>query len=97
MPLGTVRQIARGTGLGMGTLYRDFPAKDLLLEAVPREDFQSWTRSARQAAGDNTDACPALYAFLENAFLKNAQLRHAQHRAMLERFANGWAHAECTQ
>lgn len=80
-----VREIARCAGVGMGTLYRHFPTKQVLVETVLREDFLAWTRSARQAAASHPDPWDAL-----SAFLTDALSRHACHRAMLERFADTW-------
>ena len=45
-----VREIARRSGVGMGTLYRHFPKKEDLIQTVLRRDFSRWADSARQAA-----------------------------------------------
>lgn len=79
-----VREIARSAGVGMGTLYRHFPTKDLLLETVLREHFAEWTRTARDAATDQ-DPAEAL-----SAFLYDALERQANHRALVEQFAETW-------
>lgn len=80
-----VREIARCAGVGMGTLYRHFSTKDDLLETVLHEKFAEWTRTARQAAANQSDPAKALSGFLHDALE-----RQAQHRALVERFAEGW-------
>ena len=80
-----VREIARCAGVGMGTLYRHFPTKDLLLETVLHEDFDEWTHTALNAAATQKDPVEALAAFLHDALE-----RQASHRAMVERFAETW-------
>ncbi len=80
-----VREIARCAGVGMGTLYRHFPTKDVLLETVLHEDFVEWTHTARQDAAFQNDPAEAL-----SAFLRDALERHANHRALVERFAETW-------
>lgn len=57
----SLRDIARRAGVGMGTLYRHFPNRDSLLEALLRSRFAALTaraeslllarRSCRGAAG----------------------------------------------
>lgn len=80
-----VREIARCAGVGMGTLYRHFPTKDALLETVLREQFDEWTRTARDAARNQADPAEALAVFLHDALE-----RQARHRALVERFAETW-------
>lgn len=79
-----VREIARCAGVGIGTLYRHFPTKDVLLDTVLHEHFAEWTQTARQAAAQ-CDPAEAL-----SAFLRDALERQAQHRALVERFAETW-------
>lgn len=79
-----VREIARSAGVGMGTLYRHFPTKDLLLETVLHEHFEEWTRTALHAA-TSRDPAEALYSFLHDALE-----RQANHRALVEQFAKTW-------
>lgn len=79
-----VREIARCAGVGMGTLYRHFPTKDLLLETVLHEHFAEWTRTALDAA---TAADPAEAL---GTFLYDALERQANHRALVEQFAQTW-------
>lgn len=81
-----VREIARCSGVGMGTLYRHFPTKSDLVEAVLRQDFTRWAEAARHAAARATDPWAALTDFFEQALTG-----YARHRATLEHFALTWA------
>jgi len=47
----SVKDIARAAGVGIGTLYRRFPSKELLIEAIYRQEVQ-----------DLCDAAPELVA-----------------------------------
>ncbi|NKY53059.1 TetR/AcrR family transcriptional regulator [Nocardia vermiculata] len=77
-----VREIARRSGVGMGTLYRHFPTKEDLVRTVLRGDFTRWAESARAAAADAEDPWAALVDFYEQALTG-----YAQHRAIMEHFA----------
>jgi AcrR family transcriptional regulator len=81
-----VREIARRSGVGMGTLYRHFPKKEDLVRAVLHKDFTAWAESARQAAIDSEDPWAALTDFYQQALSG-----YARHRAMMENFALTWA------
>jgi AcrR family transcriptional regulator len=59
----SVADIARVAGVGMGTLYRRFPTKDALIEALVREILDATIRMAREAA-DQPDGA-GLERFLE--------------------------------
>ena len=83
-----VREIARCAGVGMGTLYRHFPTKDVLLETVLHEHFTEWTRTALDTA-TTEDPAEAL-----GAFLYDALERQANHRALVEQFAETWDTAD---
>jgi AcrR family transcriptional regulator len=47
-----VEQIARAAGLGVGTFYRHFPAKEDLLQALADERFAFFAQNARAALDD---------------------------------------------
>jgi AcrR family transcriptional regulator len=47
-----VEQIARAAGLGVGTFYRHFPAKEDLLQALADERFAFFAQNARAALED---------------------------------------------
>ncbi|MFE0156159.1 TetR/AcrR family transcriptional regulator [Nonomuraea sp. NPDC059007] len=81
-----VREIARRSGVGMGTLYRHFPKKEDLVHTVLRRDFLNWAESARQAAIDAEDPWAALADFYQQALTG-----YARHRAIMENFALTWS------
>jgi AcrR family transcriptional regulator len=62
--------IAKEAGVGIGTLYRHFPKRIDIVEAVYREDVDELVRSAEGFAAD-LEPWPALVAWLE-AFVRYA-------------------------
>ena len=48
-----VEQIARAAGVGVGTVYRHFPAKEDLLQALADERFAWFAQNARAALDDH--------------------------------------------
>ncbi len=61
----SLRNIARKAGVGMGTLYRHFPTREDLLEALLRNRFDELTELARgYANNDKPDA--VLVAWLQD-------------------------------
>ena len=88
-----VREIARRSGVGMGTLYRHFPTKDDLLATVLEEQFTSWLTDAHRHASATEDPWQALTGFFE-------QLLHTQagNRALVESYAaTGGPTSSCAQ
>ena len=81
-----VREIARRSGVGMGTLYRHFPKKEDLVHTVLRKDFSEWAESARRTAIDAEDPWAALTDFYQQALTG-----YARHRAIMENFALTWS------
>ncbi|MEV6276813.1 helix-turn-helix domain-containing protein [Nocardia sp. NPDC051832] len=77
-----VREIARRSQVGMGTLYRHFPKKEDLVQTVLRRDFTNWAESARAAAAEAEDPWAALTDFYQQALTG-----YAHHRAIMEHFA----------
>jgi AcrR family transcriptional regulator len=73
--------VARRAKVGMGTVYRHFPDKEALLEALAREQFEILTEWAREAQ-DAPDPGPALEALL----WRGAELQ-ASDRALMEAVA----------
>ena len=61
-----VEEITRDAGLGMGTLYRHFPTKDDLIDAVLEESFAEYLALA-DAALAVEDPWAGLGCFLESA------------------------------
>jgi AcrR family transcriptional regulator len=86
----SVEEITQHAGVGMGTLYRHFPTKDELIDAVLEDAFDEIIRLAREAA-DQADAWAALTGFFERLLQLHAQNRgvkdivalrgHGSHRA----------------
>ncbi|MFJ9425204.1 TetR/AcrR family transcriptional regulator [Streptomyces sp. NPDC101249] len=52
----SLRAIAREAGVGIGTLYRHFPTRDSLVEAVYRDQVDRLTNGARDLLADETPA-----------------------------------------
>jgi AcrR family transcriptional regulator len=69
-----VDQIARGAGVGMGTLYRHFPTKTALIDAIFEQHLNELADVARDALGD-PDAWAGLRRFLEAAIGAQAESR----------------------
>ena len=44
----SLRDVARKAGVGMGTLYRHFPTREVLLETLLRSDFDALAARARE-------------------------------------------------
>jgi AcrR family transcriptional regulator len=58
-----LEEVAKRAKVGMGTVYRHFPTKEALLQALAREQFELITSWAREAL-DEPEAGPALEALL---------------------------------
>jgi AcrR family transcriptional regulator len=58
-----VDEIARRAGVGMGTLYRHFPSKDELIDAIVHARFEQLTAAAEQAL-EAPDAWEGFEGFL---------------------------------
>jgi AcrR family transcriptional regulator len=69
-----VEEITQHAGLGMGTLYRHFPTKEALLDAVLEEAFAELVDVAAEAAAAE-DAWAGFAGFLERAFSLHATNR----------------------
>jgi AcrR family transcriptional regulator len=67
----SMEAIAREAGVGVGTLYRHFPKRIDLVEAVYRDDVDQLVDAAQTAAAE-LDPWDAVVAFLE-AFVRYAQ------------------------
>jgi AcrR family transcriptional regulator len=79
-----VREIARVAGVGMGTLYRHFPTKDLLVDAVLHGTMQQWAHTA-QTLATSQDPTDGLFRLIEDALT-----RHAAHRGLLDGFSGSF-------
>ncbi|MFD0473994.1 TetR/AcrR family transcriptional regulator [Nonomuraea thailandensis] len=74
-PEASLGRIAQRAGVGAGTVYRHFPSKDILLEAVLAEHLDALVaaadrRRARAAPGE------ALFGFLLEVIEKSAGRQH---------------------
>ena len=69
-----VDAIAEKAGVGVGTLYRHFPTKEKLCEAVLLERLSKLTLDARALAED-TDPAAAFFGFLEHVVEEGAAKR----------------------
>lgn len=78
-----VREIARCAGVGMGTLYRHFPAKDALIETLLTESYAQWAGAARRSASSRGTAWEALAGFIADALAYQRR-----NRALLENLAD---------
>jgi AcrR family transcriptional regulator len=70
----SVEEIARRAGVGMGTLYRHFPTKEDLVDAVLEDTFDEIVGAAEQALTDE-DAWRGLCGFLERFFALHVKNR----------------------
>jgi AcrR family transcriptional regulator len=69
----TVEEIAKAADVGVGTLYRHFPRRIDLVEAVYREDVDELVGHSREE-DDETDAWQGLVDWLD-AFVRYAQAK----------------------
>lgn len=61
----SVREIAREAGVGVGTLYRHFPTRDDLVDAVLEDVFEEVVAAARRALAEQ-DAWTGFARFVED-------------------------------
>ena len=76
-----VEEITRRAGVGMGTLYRHFPTKEDLVDAVLEDAFAELVGLAEEAAAAD-DAWAGFTGFLEQALA-----RHAANRGLKDMLA----------
>ena len=77
-----VREIARRSGVGMGTLYRHFPSKEDLLLLSLVQQFTAWLTDAEGRAAATEDPWQALSGFFEQMLTTQAH-----NRALMDSFA----------
>jgi AcrR family transcriptional regulator len=70
----TVEEITHHAGVGMGTLYRHFPTKEELIDAVLEDSFAELVELAERAAAEE-DAWAGFASFLEQALERHAANR----------------------
>ncbi len=83
--------VARRAGVGVGTVYRHFPNKEVLMGELVKEKFAGLTENAR-AALEEEDAWEAFCGLLRGSaehMAKNAALQDA-----LQRTGAAWEYAE---
>jgi AcrR family transcriptional regulator len=69
-----VEEIARRAAVGMGTLYRHFPAKEDLIDAVLEDAFAAFVDAAQNALAEE-DAWAGFHGFLEQVFTLHVENR----------------------
>ena len=84
-PRASMEDIARRAGVGVGTIYRRFPGKEALLDAIAELFVAELDRAATEALAEE-DAGRALDAFLEFVGTFNAEKRRYA-AALVERVA----------
>jgi AcrR family transcriptional regulator len=67
-----IDDVARRARVGVGTVYRHFPTKEALLDAVVREHFEEIARLAREAL-DREDAWEGFCELIWGAAERNAE------------------------
>jgi AcrR family transcriptional regulator len=87
----SMREVARSAGVGSGTLYRHFPTRDELVDAVLEDAFAEILASAR-AALDEDDAWTGLTGFIVEAMAQQACNRGL--RDVIETRAHGRERAD---
>jgi AcrR family transcriptional regulator len=76
-----IDEIARRAGVGVGTVYRHFPTKDALFEAIIVERLSGVGEAARELA-EGPDGAKGFFAFFER-MVRDASLNKALFDAMM--------------
>lgn len=79
----TLDEVAKAAGVGIGTLYRHFPSRLTLVEAVYREDVEALGAAAEEAASQ--PPWEALSGWLER-FVEYAVTKHALFHELAEAY-----------
>ncbi len=92
----SMEAVARAAGVGVGTLYRHFPRRLDLVEAVYRGEVDELIGTARQVTAE-LEPWPAVVAFLE-AFVRYAQGKRTIFNELQEAFEkNPDLRSECRE
>ncbi|MFG2140493.1 TetR/AcrR family transcriptional regulator [Streptomyces sp. NPDC048650] len=67
-----MEDVARRARVGVGTVYRRFPSKDVLVRRIAEEETSRLTDQARTALGQEDDAWAALSRFLRTSVASGA-------------------------
>jgi AcrR family transcriptional regulator len=73
-PRVSMATIAAGAGVGIGTLYRHFPTREDLLNALTHRSFEQVLSNVQAAESDGTTASDALRRFIEAAITQRNEL-----------------------
>src|SRR5947209_10180827 len=85
--------VARRSGVGVGTVYRHFPTKEALLVELVRQKFRLFADRARQALEDGGDAFEALVDLMR-ANAETAARDAASQQAIAGAGDHIWSQAE---
>lgn len=92
----SLEEIARRAGLGIGTLYRHFPTRADLLNAVFQEAVTALLRRSRELAGAEAP-CGALVEWLRMLITHASEYRGLAHALMSASYDRGSALARCSE
>lgn len=67
-----MEDVARRARVGVGTVYRRFPSKDVLVRRIAEEETARLTEQARSALGQEEEAWSALSRFLRTSVASGA-------------------------
>ena len=88
--------VARRSGVGVGTVYRHFPTKEALLVELVRQKFRLFADRARQALEEGGDAFEALVDLMR-ANAETAARDAASQQAIAGAGDHIWSQAEAEQ
>ncbi|MFE0733944.1 TetR/AcrR family transcriptional regulator [Streptomyces sp. NPDC058855] len=92
----SLEEIARRAGLGIGTLYRHFPTRADLLNAVFQEAVTALLRRSRELA-EAEAPCGALVEWLRMLITHASEYRGLAHALMSASYDRGSALARCSE
>ena len=90
----SLEEIARGAGVGIGTLYRHFPTREDLVEAVFRDRLDELQRLGEELLGAD-QPWEALTVWLHEQLVQAATCRGLAAEAMLSMLAQGEEPRSC--
>jgi AcrR family transcriptional regulator len=88
-----MEDVARASGVGVGTVYRHFPTKEALMTELVRRNFELFASAARDALTDDREP----FEVLADVLRRNAELTAgdtAVQQAMMGAGAEVWAGTE---
>ena len=72
----TIRSVAKGCGVGVGTVYNYFPSKDALVASWLLQDWKECIAQIRMTAANSEQALPAIRCIYDQ--LRQFSLRHQE-------------------